>query len=296
LFDRRIDGKASVFNEIREEENRFYQRNTYGVSLGIERSLTTHLFGSLVYDFQLNHFTQFAETVSLITADQERANLASVTPSLIWDRRDDPFNPRSGTLATVALETASLLLGSQEQYWKLSAGTSIFHPIAQPVVIAIGTRGGIASLFGETRRSSGPTSAEVVIPLSERFYVGGRSSVRGYDEDTVGRYPNITNPFPPPAMVRPVTGGNIFLVANAEVRVSLPGSLGLVFFWDGGTVWQDQRDVHWSGIWNDLTFTTGGGLRYNTPVGPLRLDYGHKLDWHPGESHGTLHFTLGHAF
>jgi outer membrane protein insertion porin family len=72
--------------------------------------------------------------------------------------------------------------------------------------------------------------------------------------------------------------------------------LGLVVFWDGGNVWQDQHDIDSIDVFTEIKKTVGGGLRYNTPVGPLRLDYGHKLNWLPGESHGTLHFTLGHAF
>ncbi|HET8759603.1 MAG TPA: outer membrane protein assembly factor BamA [Nitrospiria bacterium] len=279
LFDRRLDGKAALFHEVREEETRGYQLSAYGTSLGIERTLIPHLFGAMTYDYQLSHIEAFTEkNPSLLPFDEKRRNIASVTPSLVWDTRDSPFNPSSGLLATIALENASLLLGSQEQFWKVTAGASKFTPLRKSVVLALGIRGGIAGRFGEP----GP---DILLPPTERFYVGGRSSIRGYDEDTVG-----------PQEAGTPTGGNILLVLNAEVRVALPGSLGLVAFWDGGNVWQDQRDIDSVDVFTYIKKTVGGGLRYNTPVGPLRLDYGHKLNWLPGESHGTLHFTLGHAF
>lgn len=282
LFGRRVDGKAAVFHEVREEETRGYQLSAYGVSLGVERTLIPHLFGSVVYGYQLNHFEEFTANPALLPFDQDRANIASLTPSLVWDARDDPFNPRTGFLATLAFENAALLLGSQEQFWKVTAGGSQFIPVAKPVVLALGARGGVANRFGETRQALGTNPVNLLLPPTERFYVGGRNSIRGYDEDTVG--PKLADGSP--------IGGNIFLVANAEVRVSLPGSLGVVAFWDGGNAWLDQRDVRWT----DIRTTVGGGLRYNTPVGPLRFDYGHKLNWQPGEAHGTFHFTLGHAF
>jgi outer membrane protein insertion porin family len=292
LFNRRIDGKAALFHEVREEETRNYQRSTYGTSLGVDRTLRPRLFGSLVYDYQINDFQPLAGPTTpqdLLPFDQDRSNIGSLTPSLVWNTRDDLFNPRSGVLATVAFESAALLLGSQEQYWKVTAGTSRFIPLSRPLVLALGTRAGVASRFGETRESllqNAQPGTDVRIPLllppTERFYVGGRSSIRGYDEDTVG--PELDDGTP--------IGGNVFLVLNAELRVTVVGSLGVVAFWDGGNAWLDPDDVRWT----DIRTTVGGGLRLNTPVGPLRLDYGHKLNWNPGEAHGAFHFTLGHAF
>lgn len=291
LFGRRVDGKAALFHEVREEETRNYQRSTYGTSVGVDRTLRPRLFGSLVYDYQFNDFEALDPNTpqDLLPFDQNRSNIGSLTPSLVWNTRDDLFNPRTGALATVAFESAALLLGSQEQFWKVTAGTSRFIPVSKPVVLALGTRAGLASRFGETREAlvqDAPPGTDVRIPLllppTERFYVGGRSSIRGYEEDTVG--PSLDDGTP--------TGGNVFLVLNAELRATVAGSLGTVVFWDGGNTWLDPDDIRWT----DLKTTVGLGLRYNTPVGPLRLDYGHKLNWQPGEAHGTFHFTLGHAF
>jgi len=78
---------------------------------------------------------------------------------------------------------------------------------------------------------------------------------------------------------------------NAELRLMAPGGSGFVLFSDAGNVWIDQRiDLR------DLRASYGAGFRYQTPVGPLRIDYGQKIHRRSGESPGELHFNIGHAF
>jgi outer membrane protein insertion porin family len=106
--------------------------------------------------------------------------------------------------------------------------------------------------------------------------------VRGYEQDTLGPKGSDGNP----------TGGNAFLMENLEMRISLGKGIGLVTFLDGGNVWVEMKDMDPS----DSKFTAGLGLRYDTPVGPLRVDYGFKLQREKDESRGELHFSIGHAF
>ena len=119
------------------------------------------------------------------------------------------------------------------------------------------------------------------LPLIERFFLGGRSSVRGYSYDSLGPKGDDGNP----------TGGNVFALTNWELRYSLGKGFGLVTFIDAGNVWQTIDDVQ-----GELKYTAGAGLRYNTPVGPIRVDYGHKMNKDKGDSSGEVHFSFGHAF
>ena len=84
----------------------------------------------------------------------------------------------------------------------------------------------------------------------------------------------------------------MFILTNLELRTDVAKGFGLVTFLDGGNVWKKNSDVKLS----DMKYTAGAGIRYNTPVGPLRIDYGHKLDREKNESKGEVHFSIGHAF
>ena len=80
-------------------------------------------------------------------------------------------------------------------------------------------------------------------------------------------------------------------VFNAEVRLNPTAGFGFVLFSDAGNVWSGQEI-----LLNDLRASYGAGIRYGTPVGPLRIDYGWKIHRRIGESAGELHFNIGHAF
>ena len=115
-------------------------------------------------------------------------------------------------------------------------------------------RGGIAYGFGKTTE----------LPIVERYFLGGRSSVRGYEQDMLGPKGSDGNP----------TGGNAFVTGNVELRTDVGRNISIVPFFDFGNVWINTSDFSPT----DLKYTTGIGLRYATPVGPLRVDYGYKLN------------------
>ena len=129
------------------------------------------------------------------------------------------------------------------------------------------------------------------VPGSERFFAGGDTSVRGYALDRLGiPFKTIdTNGFP--------TGGNAVIVLNAELRVPVIGGLGAVGFMDAGQVFNRVSDFDFG----QIKPTAGMGLRYQSPIGPIRVDLGFKLDrgrLPNGEQERLteLHISLGQAF
>jgi outer membrane protein insertion porin family len=127
-------------------------------------------------------------------------------------------------------------------------------------------RAGVALPFGDTDS----------IPISESYFAGGDSTLRGFPRDGVG----------------PSTGGEALFLVNQEYRFPIwDGVVGVVFY-DTGNVYADSADIDLT----DLRHVLGAGVRYETPIGPLRLEYGRKLDREPGESLGELFFTIGSAF
>ena len=256
-------------------------RQPFGTAFGFESRLTKNITASLLYRYEIDDIFKVRDEIIAarrdagLPDDTQKVTIASLMPSIIWDTRNDPFNPTGGAFNALTLKQSAEVLGSEDQFYKFTGQSAWFTPIGDRVVLALQGRAGYTERFGNTSR----------VAIVERFFVGGRNTVRGYDQDTLGvTGQTVVDGIP--------TGGNAMFVSNMEFRVALPRAVGLVVFVDGGNVWRDARNVDFQ----DMKFSVGPGIRYNTPVGPLRLDLGYKLRREIGESAAQLHFTLGHAF
>ena len=144
-------------------------------------------------------------------------------------------------------------------------------------LLAFGARSGIVYPL-KTRA----TSAALAIPIDERFFSGGSATVRSFGERDLGPHDRSGNPI----------GGEFFTIFNVEYTFPLYEEfLGAVFI-DAGNLLPDARSP---GL-NDLRYAIGAGLRYNLPIGPVRLDYGVNPSPRDGEAFGAFHFSFGFAF
>jgi outer membrane protein insertion porin family len=226
----------------------------------------------LYYEYSIVRTTDVQPDVILSREDEGTLAISSLRPSLVYDTRDNPFEPTRGIVAGLSLKMASYLLFSETDFLKMTLYGSTFHRLHKRIVLALSARGGIAYGFNDTDE----------LPLVERFFLGGRFSVRGYEQDTLGPKGADDNP----------TGGNAFAMGSVELRTNIGWGVSIVPFLDFGNVWVKVDDFNPS----DIKYTAGLGLRYSTPVGPLRVDYGFKLNKEKDESSGELHFSIGHAF
>ena len=251
----------------------YYNTRKTVASFGVEKTYE-HLKPSLTYQFEnVVNYDVKPEAV-LTPEDSGRVLVSSLSPALVWDLRDDVFNPRKGALYGIVLKEALRELWSQADFSKLIVQGSWFLPV-NTEVLALSARAGMAWPFRGTPE----------VPLHERFYAGGSSTVRGFRQDAIGPSVLDVNGDPIP------TGGSSMLVLNAELRLNPGEGLGGVLFCDAGNVWPGQQiDV------KDLRSSFGVGIRYGTPVGPLRIDYGQKIHRLSGESPGELHFNIGNTF
>jgi len=122
----------------------------------------------------------------------------------------------------------------------------------------------------------------IEIPIQKRFFLGGRTTVRGFKEESIG--PRGTDGTP--------SGGDYMVNGNVEIRVPMKYGVILVPFFDAGSVWLGGDPANRF----DLRESAGIGLRYITPVGPIGIDYGWKIDRREGESGSEWHFTIGAVF
>jgi outer membrane protein insertion porin family len=231
--------------------------------------------------------------------------LSTFSGSVIRDTRDDPLGPTKGALIGVDADLAARAIGSEVGFAKVFTQGFIYRrlPGRRGVVFAAGARLGLADGFDrgvvQTDENGnpviGPDGEPVVeivsdLPASERFFTGGDTSVRGYALDRLGTPETIDrNGFP--------TGGNAVIVLNGELRVPVWHDIGVVGFVDAGNVFHRVSDFDFS----EIKPTTGVGLRYRSPIGPIRVDIGFKLDRQilPDGSLERLtavHISLGQAF
>lgn len=258
----------SVDNENRDV---LYEIDKLSFIAGVEKELMKGLKVALNYEYSFTDTTDVQPGVILSKEDTGTLGIGSISTSLVYDTSDNPFDPTSGSYHGVTLKFASVMFLSETEFIKGSFQSSWFFPLHKRIVYAFSLRGGVAYSYED----------EEELPLIERFFLGGRSSARGYDHDELGPKGEDDTP----------TGGNLFALLNNELRFNVGKGFGIVTFVDSGNVWQTFDDLS-----SDVKHTAGLGLRYRTPVGPVRVDYGHKLDRDPGESAGEIHFSFGHAF
>lgn len=272
-----MDGRFNVVDQA--EKKRSFDRHTFGMSTGIDKSFSDLVKGSLIYQYEDVRLSHVRKEAILTPEDTGKTEVATINPSLTIDRRDDPFNPARGQFYSIGFREAARLIGSTPQFAKVNLQSSFFYSPFSKVVLAFSGRGGVAWNFGES----------IEVPIFERYFIGGRSTVRGYDQEKLG-IPGKTIIFDGKSW-NP-TGGNMMIVLNGEIRFPLFKGLGMVVFVDWGNVWRKMEEFDPS----ELKATAGAGIRYNTPVGPLRLDMGCKLMREQREDKCIAHFTLGHAF
>lgn len=209
--------------------------------------------------------------------------IGSLTATLSRETRDEILDATRGQFLSHALQYSAAALGSELSFVKYFGQYFRYIPLQKPrvelftnkverprLVYAGGLRLGLAKGFGGQD-----------VPLSERFFAGGATTLRGFEQNTVG-----------PVAGRQPLGGEAMVVINNELRAPLFGIFDGVGFVDIGNVYDRVGDFRLG----DLRKTAGVGLRVRTPWFLLRMDYGVKLDRRPGETAGRLFFSIGQAF
>jgi len=227
-----------------------------------------------------------------------RVRLSVFSGAVSRDSRDDVIDPTGGMFISAEGSLASRAIGSQVGFLKGFAQTSWFRRVPGRKSIVFAGRFGIGVADGFPREAVAvdadgvPIPGLVVtiedLPASERFFAGGDTTIRGYALDSVGAANTIT----PKGFPR---GGNGLVLMNAEFRVPVWHALGSAFFIDGGNVFERATQIDFG----NLLGSVGFGLRYRSPIGPIRFDMGFQLRERPNstdERRWMPHLSIGHAF
>jgi outer membrane protein assembly factor BamA len=208
-----------------------------------------------------------------------------VGESFVEDHRDDPADATRGTYTLVNAGVSWQDFGSQANFLRFTGQNSTYHTLGSYLVFARKTQFGVVSPYGSLYSITVPAGngqpSEVIftnsIPLPERLFMGGSESMRGFSINQAGpRDPNTGYPI----------GGNALFLNSLELRASFAQRrLGMVFFEDAGNVYSSIRRMRLLQIKQnspaDFDYTShavGLGLRYKTPVGPIRFDVGYNLN------------------
>jgi outer membrane protein insertion porin family len=216
------------------------------------------------------------------------------------DRRDNIFDPSRGSLSQLSAEYAGGPLKGSYRFARFTGSWQAYKSPWKKWVLAYRIKLGQITAVGRSPVSGGAADTLLLsrIPWEERFRIGGGSSVRGYREGLIGRLDNRGLPI----------GGMTLLLSNVELRFPLFWIVQLGAFLDMGNVWADPAELSFTrfthGFYKrtydpkNVAYGAGGGIRFMTPVGPFRIDYGFKLGSTraPGEGAGEFHVALGQAF
>lgn len=225
-----------------------------------------------------------------------QVRLSSFGGTLLYDTRDDLLEPRQGSFVTAESSLAARALGGQVGFVKSYVQGFWYRrlPGRRNVVFATRATIGLADGFPRevqaTDASGNPIAGETEIiedlPASERFFAGGDTTIRGFALDAVGA----PNTISPQGFAR---GGNALLILTGELRVPVWKSIAVAAFIDGGNVFErvSQFDV------GQLRGSVGFGIRYRSPLGPLRFDVAFKLDQRATErDRHVFHWGIGQVF
>lgn len=296
IYDQPSLGRLNVpitYTLFRQDEEResFTVEDT-GTRVSLTKDLPRLRLG-LDYDYRLVNLLETTVDLPDVPREDREIQISSLTPNFYVDRRDDPLDPTRGFVTSTQIEYAFPVLSATANFAKLFVQQAHYVPFGRFGVLAASVRfGAIEPLDPDAERDPlvPPELASGLIPVSERFFAGGRTTHRAYERDTLG-IPGETL-IPVEGQVFEAGGNGLFLV-NLDYRFPIAGNFGGTVFFDLGNVWADWRDVDA----RDLKPGMGLGLRYRSPIGPVRLEIGWKLDPEPGESTSAVFFlSLGNPF
>lgn len=256
-----------------DREYTSYDSSSVGGGLRLGRKVIENIFATLKYEYKdvdIKHVDDDAS--ALIKEAEGRSRTSSGYLQLRRTTINNVLLPTEGSRTRISGELAGTFLGADNDFYKIIFDNNTYFPIYKDLAFRIKTEVGYVQEISDSEE----------VPIFERFFAGGADTIRGYEERSVG--PKDEND--------EEIGGNKLAVVTGEVIIPVNKQIKLVTFYDAGDVYASDEDFDIS------TFkqSVGVGMRFQTPMGLLRLDWGYKLKPESGESSSELHFGIGALF
>jgi outer membrane protein assembly factor BamA len=282
-------GATASFSVEHNEENPIYSSQEEIGSLQVQRPLDNlkHDILFLRYSFSKTDLTHLL-IPDLVPPEDQHVRLSTVAANLTRDTRDNALDEHKGVLQSIELDVNPKIFGSTAGFAKLTGQAAYYKQAFHNIVWANSIRIGLAQPFTDS-----------FVPLSEAFFTGGSNSLRGFPLDGAGPQRQVkvcsTGSSIECSFIQVPSGGNQLLLLNSEARIPIPlkKGLGIVAFYDGGNVFPIIGFHDFTSLYSN---NVGLGLRYSTPVGPVRVDFGRNLNPVPGISPNQYFITIGQAF
>jgi translocation and assembly module TamA len=248
------------------EDTDAYESIAAGASAGLERLLAPGMTLSGRVAFRASRVQERGQ-------DNDEFGLLSLPVAFGWDRSDDLLNPTAGGRLALENEPFVDVFGNDLAFNKSRLTYSHYLKVLDSPGVVLAGRGSLGTMFGASRDS---------IPADVRFYAGGGGSVRGFGYQLAGELDDDDHPL----------GGRSLVELSAEVRLRLSETIGVVAFVDAGSAFSSSVPD----FSETLRVGAGPGLRYFSPIGPVRLDIGLPVNKRDSDDSFQLYVSLGQAF
>ncbi len=271
LFGSTTDGSARIFGLRRQELS--FVREEYGANLSLLWPLR-RLGVALTTGYTFKHLRNSNNELATSATDQKQADVASINLGVVREQRDNPLRPRKGYNIHLQVESANHALGGEVIYQQVVFGASYHTGWGNGRWFHAGLSQGVVTTFGAPDDST--------LPVSVRFYPGGDGSIRGYQKGQAA----------PRAPDGQFIGAKAYTLFNLELEQALTTKWSVVVFGDALGTAARMADYPFS----EKLYSLGLGVRYQTIIGPVRVEYGHNLNPRPFDPAGTLLFSIGFPF
>lgn len=272
---RNVEGRDLSFTALYDHSRdvRTFTSRRQEVSVQLSERLSKPTTALFRFSYRRASVSNLVIQPLLVPLLAQPARIGMFSGSLIQDRRDDPADPHRGIYNTLDLGLAWRYFGSQRSFSRGLGRNATYHRIGKRMVLARELSLGFIFPFRLPRDITDPSEA---IPFPERFFAGGANSHRGFPENQAGPREAITG-FP--------LGGNAQLFHQTELRFPFIGeNIGAVLFHDAGNVYSKPGDISFRFKQRDeqdhnyMVHAVGFGIRYRTPVGPVRVDLAYSIN------------------